>query len=315
MRLHFSWLVLSTVLAACGGSSAQDSNQAHAGSAGMTANEAGSAGAGGSLAASGASGTSGSGSGGTQAGSASGGIGGASNGGAGGNISNGGASAGASGTAGAAAATIGCAGWQVDIAQGDAATAEIQNGKLVLAHPANTVAGSNDFGGDIALVQDGLTGDFDVTLNFEDFVPGDAKPFVGPRLVAQVRYHDPSGSIYSAGGTVGSATGQASVVHQPQFTINSLDPSPAPSSFVGASGSFHIQRASNEITVTTTVNGQTVTAQSTTPFPEQPLTLLFFLDDGEDAGLMAPQAYGATVSKVTVVGGGGTVKSDDFSCP
>ena len=89
-----------------------------------------------------------------------------------------------------------------------------------------------------------------------------------------------------------------------------------PMSFADASGSFRVQRASSMMTVTTTIDGKVVSAQSTESFPEEPLTLrLSMSDSGSGVGTGGPLPAGVTVTKVSVDGGGGLVKSDDFSCP
>ena len=63
--------------------------------------------------------------------------------------------------------------------------------------------------------------------------------------------------------------------------------------------------------MTTTLNGQSVTAQSTAPFPEQPLTLFLGIDDLDGTGMGTASIK---VTGVTITGGGGAVHSDDFSC-
>jgi hypothetical protein len=54
-----------------------------------------------------------------------------------------------------------------------------------------------------------------------------------------------------------------------------------------------------------------VTAQSTVPFPEQPLTLFLGIDDMDGMGMGTASIK---VTGVTVTGGGGAVHPDDFSC-
>jgi hypothetical protein len=137
----------------------------------------------------------------------------------------------------------------------------------------------------------------------------------GPRFAAAAWWHDPiTLSVYQASGYVGAATADATISHGQQFTINQLSPSPTPASLVGASGSFRIQRTGTAMTVTTTVNGQVVTAQSTEPFAEQPLDLVMWMDDTSHSGTPSAEDAAATVTKVQLSGGGGSVKSDDFSC-
>jgi hypothetical protein len=202
--------------------------------------------------------------------------------------------------------TVGCAGWLVKTGFAVVGTAAVNNGALVLDRSAGVA--TYDDGPN--LTQPGLTGDFDLTIAWQDFVPGDATPFIGPRFGAGVFWYDPSGSVYQASALVGATSGEATIVHGQQFTINQLSPSPA--SLVGASGSFEIQRTGSSMTVTSTINGQTASAQSTEPFPEQPLILTLWMDDSNSSGM---HEAGVKVTQVTVNGGGGRVKSDDFSCP
>jgi hypothetical protein len=70
--------------------------------------------------------------------------------------------------------------------------------------------------------------------------------------------------------------------------------------------------------VQTTINGQLVSAQSemSEPFSEQPLTLFLSLDDEALAyNDTTTQDSAITFTQVQVTGGGGQVKSEDFSCP
>jgi hypothetical protein len=97
--------------------------------------------------------------------------------------------------------------------------------------------------------------------------------------------------------------------------IKWLEPSPAPSSLIGASGTIHVKRVGGDVAVEANVNGQITSAQSTEPFTEEPLTLFIGFDDyaapyGEPSTLES----GVTISDVQVTGGGGLVMSDDFSC-
>jgi hypothetical protein len=305
-------LVLASIsVAACGGSSQQSSTGVvSAGAGGALGASSGAGGSVGGAALGGSSGAS------TSVGGAT--LGGTSGASSGGLSNASGGSAGgvtASSGSGGAPITLGCAGWQVQTASGDQTTAKIAGGALVLTRPAGTMAFSGPYNGDIALTQAGLSGDFDVTVSWQAFAPGDAKPFVGPRFSAGAWWQDPSGLIYQATGSVGAATGEAAIIHGQQFTINSLDPSPTPASFAGATGSFQIQRTGTSMTVTTTMNAETVSAQSTVPFSEQPLTLVMWMDDTSESGTPSMSAAGVTITRVQVSGGGGTVKSDDFSCP
>jgi hypothetical protein len=109
---------------------------------------------------------------------------------------------------------------------------------------------------------------------------------------------------------VGGGLGIASIIHGQQSTNNALPISAT--FFAGASGSIRLQRSGTTITVTTTIDGQAVSAQSTEPFSEQPLKLSLWMNDNSGSGA---RAAGVTVTKVSVSGGGGSVKPDDFSCP
>ena len=117
---------------------------------------------------------------------------------------------------------------------------------------------------------------------------------------------------------VGETTGGAVLVHGEQFDLQWLNPSPTPSSLVGASGTFHVRRVGSVVTVETTVNGQVATAQSasTEPFTEEPLKLFVGFDDySAPYGEPSTVESGVTITSVKVTGGGGQVRSDDFSCP
>lgn len=288
-------LLTSCSAAGCGGSS-QGSGVANGGAAGALGGASASGGSGsGAAAAAGAGGTSG-----FETG-----FGGA-----------GATSAGASGSGPLAPPTLGCAGWKVQTAREDPATAGIVGGALQLDLPAGAIRSDGPYGADVSVAQAGLSGDFNVTISWQDFVPGDATPFVGPRFAAAAWWHDPiTSSVYQASGYVGAATADATISHRQQFTINQLRPSPTPASLVGASGSFRIQRTGTAMTVTTTVNGQVVIAQSTEPFSEQPLDLVMWMDDTSHSGTPSAKEAAVTVTQVQLSGGGGSVKSDDFSCP
>lgn len=321
-----AWLAL----VGCGGSSSHVSasdptpDVGGAGAAGTPSK--GNAGESGANAGTGASSASGGASGGASAGasSASGGTSGASAGASG--ASTGGTSAGgrggsdAGGTAGAAASppTIGCAGWTFDLAKGTLADVTMISGGARFTRPATTSDPSVTYfnGADVAIEQTGLTGDFDVKVSFKDFVPGKGKSFSSPRAEAGVWWHDPAtGNIYQAIGLVGGISIGAVVSHGHQFTIN-YPPTPA-GSLDGASGSFQVTRVGTVVTVKTLVNGQLASAQSelSEPFSEEPLTLFLSLDDEGRAFDDPPQDSAITFTQVQVTGGGGQVKSEDFSCP
>jgi hypothetical protein len=207
---------------------------------------------------------------------------------------------------------IGCAGWVIERAKGASATAAISNGHLLLARPA----GPPDFDAiyneaDLAVTQSGLTGDFDITVDWQAF-SSNSTPFLGPRVEAGVWLPNGNGGVVAQGSAeVGRASGWASIVSASQFTTNSLNPTPA--SVDGAAGSFHLQRVGTSLTVTSTVNGEVVTAQSTAPFDYAPLKLFLSIGD-HDVKSPDTGATSIAITKVTVSGGGGGVKSDDFSC-
>jgi hypothetical protein len=166
---------------------------------------------------------------------------------------------------------------------------------------------------EIAVIQEALQGDFVVTATWEDFQPGDAVPFVGPGVDVGVWWNDSTtGSVYQATASVGTATAMAVVIGDGEFTRNALDPSPAPESLIGASGTFRIQRQGTLATVTTTVNGATVSAQSTELFTTEPLTL--FMGIGASDGWVSAVEASIRILDVVVEGGGSEVLSDDFSC-
>lgn len=294
------------------GAAGTPSNGGNAGESGANAGtSASSTSAGASSTSAGASSTSG-GTSGASAGASGASTGGASAGGRGGS--------GAGGTAGAAAnqPTIGCAGWTLDLGKGTLAGVMVISGGARFTRPAATSDASTTYfnGADVAIEQTGLTGDFDVKVGFKDFVSGKGKSLISPRAQAGVWWHDPAtGSIFQATGWLGGAAISATVVHGKQFT-NNYPPTPA-GSLDGASGSFQITRAGTLVTVKTLVNGQLASAQSelSEPFSEEPLTLFLSVDDEGRAFDDPPQDSAITFTQVQITGGGGQVKSDDFSCP
>jgi hypothetical protein len=207
------------------------------------------------------------------------------------------------------------------VSEGSPAGVTVSNDGARFARPAAAVEPLFGYfnGADVAIEQTGLTGDFEVQIAFKDFVPGDGKPFTGPRAQAGVWWQDPaSGSISQATGSVGQGSANAVVSHGQQFTLNYLNPTPLAGSLVGASGTFHITRVGATVTVQTIVNGALVSAQSamSEPFSEQPLTLFLSLDDESLAyNDTTTQDSAITFTQVRVTGGGTQVKSDDFSCP
>jgi hypothetical protein len=298
-------IVVAFVALACGESDKHGAAAAGGGgvsSAGGTAALAGSSGAGSSSAGT-TAGTSQAGSGG-----AVGGAGTATSGGASGAASGGGV-----GGVTDSEGTLGCAPWIGDQPSKRAATATFGPDGLVLAYPVG-MASQGPKLGDFSLVQAGLSGDFDVTVGWNSFLPGDVKPFKGPKFKAGLFWSEPDGTIYSAIGNVGGGTTQATLIHGDQFTINSLSPVEAAAWYEGAAGSFRFQRSGSTVTVTSQVNGKSVTAISTEPFSEQPLELALWFD-AETGTTPSTKPSGVTITGVQVAGGGGLVKPDDFSCP
>jgi hypothetical protein len=204
--------------------------------------------------------------------------------------------------------TVGCAGWQIETRYSMQGTATIVGGALELSRPA----GVKNYDDGPTVTQLGLSGDFDITVTWRDFMPGDSNLGGGPTFHAGVFWTAPGGAVYSASGWLGGGLGEASIIHGQQFTNNSLPLSTT--FFAGASGSFRLQRAAGMMTVTTTIDGQAVTAQSSEPFSEEPLRFSLWMNDSSGS-FSSAQAAGVTVTGVAVSGGGGLVKSDDFSCP
>jgi hypothetical protein len=298
MTNHPRSLPLAFVLLACGGSGQHDSSGSGGGLPDAPSTGGGS---GASAAGSASAGAAPNGSGGAiGAGAATGGVG-------------GGASGADLGGKSGLEHTLGCAKWIVDDPSKSPVTATLGPEGLQLAYPAGLSSFPATLG-DFSLAQDGLSGDFDITVSWQAFVPGDVVPFRGPKFAAGIYWYDPSGSVYSATGKVGGDNTQASLIHGEQFTINSLSPVEAPAFYEGASGSFRLQRSGSSVTVTSKVNGKSVTASSTEPFPEQPLKLALWFD-AETGATASMQPSGITITDVRVTGGGGSVKPDDFSCP
>jgi hypothetical protein len=212
---------------------------------------------------------------------------------------------------------LGCADWRLQTTPGNPSSATIVDGALVLERPADTESPLPGIynNADVAVSQDGLSGDFDITVVWENFQPGDAVPFIGPRVEAGVWRDDLSeGYLVQATASVGQTTGTASIVQHGELAMNFLDPSPSPESLVGASGVFHITRTGASVTVESMVNGQVVSIQSSEPFSDEPLTLFISIDKAT-GGDETTAASSIEISSVVVEGGGGRVKSDDFTCP
>ena len=209
----------------------------------------------------------------------------------------------------------GCASWQIDFSDGRHGTAELADGALVLRAsglPARWDQSAPFGGNEIAFKQAGLTGNFDVTITWEDFRTGGG---IWSRVQGGVWSTDPSsGYVVQATGSLSGAAAEAMVLNFPtDGVIEGVYGTPV--TLDHASGSFHIVRTAAGATVTTTAIGMTATSQSTVPFPAGSYTL--FLGIGyapvtSDTDQHADESI--RITGVTVSGGGGTVKSDDFSC-
>ena len=212
----------------------------------------------------------------------------------------------------------GCASWKIESGS-EYGTAELADSALVLRTAGLPVRSSNTspFNGlDLAFSQEGLTGDFDVTISWEELRTGGG---LWSRIEGGVWFDDPNsgnGYVYQVVGDIGGSGGMAVVVNQPaDFLLDSFV-GPSAATFEDASGSFHIVRTATGATSTTTMkNGMTATSRSTTPLPDVSYTLFIGIgigpfsydeDEHDEASIR--------ITGVTVSGGGGTVKSDDFSC-
>jgi hypothetical protein len=165
---------------------------------------------------------------------------------------------------------------------------------------------------ELAVAQSGLVGDFDVTIEWEDFQPGGSMLLNGPRIGAGLVWQDETSTFYVAHADVMSGTASARVyVPDEDLQIVFLDPTPDPASLVGASGSFRFQRTAGILSTITTVNSQSARAESEQLVEHEPFTLFICIGDPDESGA-GPASI--KISGVTVTGGGGVVKSDDFSC-
>jgi hypothetical protein len=211
---------------------------------------------------------------------------------------------------------LGCAEWGLLSAPGNPTSATVVDGALLLERPDEAETPSDPFYrfADLAVNQGGLSGDFEITVEWQDFQPGGAVGFVGAQVKAGVWWVGSPGAQALA--TVGQGTATAQIVQDDgpeEFNINYLEPRPSTESLVGASGTFHISRSGTFVFVKTTVNGQTVSAASSEPFIEEPLALFLAIGNSDfDEGMGDASIR---ITNVTVVGGGGLVESDDFSCP
>jgi hypothetical protein len=224
------------------------------------------------------------------------------------------ANAGAAGQAGGTTLQ-GCATWALDTARGATSTATLTSGGLLLFRPGNATntQTASDTGDDVALSQPGLTGDFDITVNFDQFQPGDADLIMGPEFDAGVYHHDPTtGRIYSATGTVGAGDAYLAVLVPNDSTpINSFVPVPGAATIVGAAGSIELARKAGIITASITINGVKNSNSSMTPYNDD---LVFFIGIGLVGESQGPSDSSVRITSVKVDGGGGAVMSDTFDC-
>jgi hypothetical protein len=206
----------------------------------------------------------------------------------------------------------GCATWTLETARNATSTIALTDGGVLLFRPgdaSNTQTVYNT--SDVAISQAGLTGDFDVLVEFDHFEPGDAHPFWGPALEAGVWFHDTDGRVYQANGSVGAGDGRLVVsVPDDDTPIHGFDP--IPDTLVDAAGSIEIARNAGIFTVTVVINGVTNTISSSVPYDAEPLVL--FIGIGLMGQSDGPADSSVRVTSVTVDGGGSTVQSDAFDC-
>lgn len=228
-----------------------------------------------------------------------------------------GAAAGRGGSGGMAGAPSvptleGCATWTLESAYNATSTISLTDGGVLLSRPgdaSNTQSVYNS--SDVAISQAGLTGDFDILVQYDHFQPGDAHPFWGPALEAGVWFHDTDGSVYQANASVGAGDGRLVVsVPNDDTPIHSFDP--IPDTLVDAAGSIEIARNAGIFTVTLVINGVTNTISSSVPYDAEPLVL--FVGIGLMGQSDGPADSSVRVTRVTVEDGGGTVLSDTFDC-
>src|SRR5262245_54286575 len=109
-----------------------------------------------------------------------------------------------------------CAPWTLKMAPGTMATAGLEGGALVLRRPAPTSTGPNNGlfnGDDLALTQVGLTGAFDVKVEWEALQTGGG---VWSQVEAGILWNDPvSGDVIQATGSVGGNGGVAVLLNNP----------------------------------------------------------------------------------------------------
>lgn len=228
-----------------------------------------------------------------------------------------GAAAGLGGSAGMAGAppvpTLeSCATWQLETARDATSTITLTDGGVLVLRPADASNTETVYNAsDVAISQTGLTGDFDILVEYDRFQPGYAHPFAGPLLDAGVWFHDADGSVYQASGSVGAGDGRlAIIVPDDDALIHAFDP--IPDDLVDVSGSIELARNAGIFTVTVVINGVTNTISSSVPYDAEPLVL--FIGIGQQGQKIGSADASARIKRVTVQGGGGSVLSDTFDC-
>lgn len=210
---------------------------------------------------------------------------------------------------------LGCAPWQVLRSTSTLASVSVSDGALNFerdpgAPPPFFERVHNN--AEIAVAQSGLIGDFDVTIEWEGFQPGGSMLLNGPIIGAGLVWQEETRRTYVAHADVRSGTASATViVPDGDLQLVFLDPTPDPASLMGASGSFRFRRTAGILSTITTVNSQSARAESDEPVEQEPFTLFICIGDPDGTGT-GPASI--KITDVTVTGGGGVVKSDDFSC-
>jgi hypothetical protein len=167
-------------------------------------------------------------------------------------------------------------------------------------------------GSDVAVTQSGLVGDFDVNIEWEGFQPGGSMLLNGAIIGAGLVWQDETQTSYVAGAELRSGTAGARVyVPDGDLELVFLDPTPDPASLIGASGSFRFRRTAGILSTITTVNSQSARAEAVEPIEQEPFTLFISIGNPDGSGT-GPASL--RITDVTVTGGGGVLKSDDFSC-
>ncbi|MBC8111427.1 MAG: hypothetical protein H7Y04_10240 [Verrucomicrobia bacterium] len=142
-----------------------------------------------------------------------------------------------------------------------------------------------------------LTGDFELTVTFENF-----KPSSEEGSVAELSLFDPNN--FQTLPTLGLGKSFLSVI------TDRFDFTPIDTEDVTKQGSFYVKRQGKELTLVLTANGKNLSVNYT--FTDKPLQL--FITTG-----FYPEEFGGSqtqisIQKIEVKNGGGKVKSDDFDC-